>query len=66
MILIELLKDIRTNKILAWTVYNMSKFDTPAAVIIVDITGNGFMDVVLCYDFGTDMFDSKYDGGWVR
>lgn len=47
----------------AWPKYQIAKLDTPVAICIADITGNGLMDVIICHDYGPTMLDCRADAG---
>ncbi|KAE8327932.1 hypothetical protein BDV39DRAFT_192580 [Aspergillus sergii] len=49
----------------AWTVYQVAKLNTPVAVVPMDITRNGLMDIVVCHDFGDTMIQANMQGGHI-
>jgi hypothetical protein len=49
----------------AWKKYEIGKSDSPVAVVAVDITRNGRMDLVICHDYGPFMLECNPDGGIV-
>ncbi|BAE56706.1 unnamed protein product [Aspergillus oryzae RIB40] len=49
----------------AWTVYQVAKLNTPVAVVPMDITQNGLMDIVVCHDFGDTMIQANMQGGHI-
>ncbi|KAF4452163.1 Aldos-2-ulose dehydratase [Fusarium austroafricanum] len=48
-----------------WTKHLIGKYDSPVAVVAVDITNNGLMDLVICHDYGPFMLQCNMQGGWV-
>ncbi|KAL0932732.1 uncharacterized protein CTRU02_211695 [Colletotrichum truncatum] len=48
-----------------WKRHLIAKFDSPVAVVAVDITGNGLTDVVVCHDYGPFMLECNMKGGWI-
>jgi hypothetical protein len=54
-----------TNIQAVWQKYEIGKFDSPVAVVAVDITKNGLMDLVICHDYGPFMLECDPNGGWV-
>ncbi|KAF4314154.1 hypothetical protein GTA08_BOTSDO01273 [Botryosphaeria dothidea] len=49
----------------AWTKHEIGKFDSPVAVVAVDITGDGLTDLVICHDYGPHMLRCDPRGGFV-
>ncbi|KAH8648036.1 hypothetical protein BGZ60DRAFT_391028 [Tricladium varicosporioides] len=49
----------------AWPKYVIGQFNSPVAVVAVDITQNGLMDLVICHDYGPFMLDCDPKGGFV-
>lgn len=56
---------VQTLKFSAWTRYEIGKFNSPVAVVAVDITKNGLMDLVICHDYGPFMLECDPKGGFV-
>ncbi|KAH9999731.1 hypothetical protein F4779DRAFT_622640 [Xylariaceae sp. FL0662B] len=48
-----------------WESYEVGKFDSLVAIIAVDITGNGLMDLLLCHRFDPTMLECDMRGGYV-
>ncbi|KAK5651789.1 hypothetical protein OQA88_11656 [Cercophora sp. LCS_1] len=48
-----------------WKKYRIAKFDSPVAVLVADISGNGLTDVVVCHDYGPFMLNCNQQGGWI-
>ncbi|EKG12892.1 hypothetical protein MPH_09991 [Macrophomina phaseolina MS6] len=55
----SVLKDVE------WAKYELGKFDSPVAVVAVDITGNGLTDLVICHDYGPHMLRCDQRGGFI-
>ncbi|KAK1635375.1 hypothetical protein BDP81DRAFT_462381 [Colletotrichum phormii] len=49
----------------AWKKYQVAKFDSPVAVVAVDINRNGLTDIVVCHDYGPFMLECDPKGGWI-
>ncbi|KAK0716080.1 hypothetical protein B0H67DRAFT_256768 [Lasiosphaeris hirsuta] len=49
----------------SWTRYEVANFDSPVAVVAVDVTSNGLMDVLVCHDYGPFMLECDPKGGWI-
>ena len=45
--------------------YQVAKLKTPVAVVPMDITRNGLMDIVVCHDFGDTMIQANMRGGHI-
>lgn len=52
-------------KFLDWKKYLIAKFDSPVAVVAVDINRNGLTDIVVCHDYGPFMLECNPKGGWI-
>lgn len=39
--------------------------DSPVAICVADITGNGLTDVIICHDYGPFMLESKPEAGYI-
>ncbi|OIW23856.1 hypothetical protein CONLIGDRAFT_657440 [Coniochaeta ligniaria NRRL 30616] len=48
-----------------WTKYEIAKFDSPVAVVAVDVSGDGLTDVIVCHDYGPFMLECYPQGGWI-
>jgi len=48
-----------------WEKWEIGKFDSPVAVVAVDITQNGLMDLVICHNYGPFMLECHPKGGFV-
>ncbi|KAG2420441.1 hypothetical protein HFD88_000053 [Aspergillus terreus] len=48
-----------------WTAYPVANLKTPVAVVAMDITQNGLMDVIVCHDFGETMIECDMKGGHI-
>jgi len=48
-----------------WRRHSIAKFDSPVAVVTVDITGNGLLDVVVGHDYGPFVLECNMKGGWI-
>ncbi|EXF75920.1 hypothetical protein CFIO01_00405 [Colletotrichum fioriniae PJ7] len=48
-----------------WKKYQVAKFDSPVAVVAVDINRNGLTDIVVCHDYGPFMLECDPKGGWI-
>ncbi|KAF4468833.1 Aldos-2-ulose dehydratase [Fusarium albosuccineum] len=46
-----------------WKCYQMAHLDTPVPTASLDITGNGYSDVIVGYEFGNTMIDCDPRGG---
>ncbi|KAI9148001.1 Aldos-2-ulose dehydratase [Paramyrothecium foliicola] len=46
-----------------WKSYTIAEIDTPVACVSIDVTGNGYSDVIVGYEFGNTMIDSNPNGG---
>ncbi|KAE8146286.1 hypothetical protein BDV25DRAFT_133057 [Aspergillus avenaceus] len=49
----------------AWRVHQVAKLNTPVAVVAMDITRNGLMDIVVCHEFGDTMIQANMQGGHI-
>ncbi|KAF7589483.1 hypothetical protein BBP40_004237 [Aspergillus hancockii] len=49
----------------SWTAYPVANLKTPVAVVAMDITQNGLMDVIVCHDFGDTMIECDMKGGHI-
>ncbi|KAH6887056.1 hypothetical protein B0T10DRAFT_539220 [Thelonectria olida] len=48
-----------------WTNHVIAKLSSPVAVLPVDVTKNGLMDLVVCHDYGPSMLECDMQGGWI-
>ncbi|KAL4746044.1 hypothetical protein BDW72DRAFT_207696 [Aspergillus terricola var. indicus] len=46
-----------------WTPYEICHLNTPVPTASMDITGNGYNDLIVGYNYGATMIDSDPDGG---
>lgn len=52
-----------------WTKHKIATFDSPVAITTADITGDGWLDIIVCHDYGPQMLECNMDGGeitWLK
>jgi hypothetical protein len=52
-----------TGPSMEWTSHEICQLNTPVPTASLDITGNGFNDLIVGYNFGPTMINSNPDGG---
>ena len=48
-----------------WSSTLIAKLDSPVAVFVVDVDGDGRDDLIICYNYGKDFIDCNPDGGYI-
>ena len=48
-----------------WRRWTIAQLNTPVAVTLADVAGNGRMDVIICYQYGETVWTADPKGGYV-
>lgn len=48
-----------------WDVHDIYPFEEPVSVIAADVTGNGYLDLIVSHQYGPNMIKCDMTGGWV-
>ncbi|KAL9611244.1 MAG: hypothetical protein Q9167_004098 [Letrouitia subvulpina] len=52
-----------------WPAIQIRRFDSPVAITVVDVDGDGLDDIIICYNYGKDFIDCNPNGGdiaWLK
>ena len=48
-----------------WNVTKIAQLDSPVAVAVADVDGDGLDDLIICYNYGQDFIDCNPKGGHI-
>ena len=48
-----------------WSSTLIAKLDSPVAVFVVDVDGDGRDDIIICYNYGEDFINCNPNGGYI-
>ena len=48
-----------------WKLTKIAQLDSPVAVTVADVDGDGLDDLIICYNYGKDFIDCNPEGGYI-